>query len=244
MGAAFQSLYSVTALVELTFDAYCRGWSAEDVFLQLRAEEFVQTGGVASLAIAGMPNPESITRELFARWLSLLYMTFAQLGVPRPSTASNDDGWAWAGGPIAELQSASEAQSMADFVMRMLQRRARQEEEGTSVDWNAVRMRVHIARCVDNSHPLQEWTRVHALMAELGSPSGGDGLPWAADMVAADCAVEQGGRWTGLTLVKVEDESFLDNSPATQLIGQQISLVDMAYDHAKRQLEMLQQLAS
>lgn len=137
MGAACQSLYAVTALVELAFDAYCRGWSAEDVFLQLRTEEFVQTGGVASLAIAGVPNPDSVTRELFARWLSLLYMTYAQLGVPRPPSASNQDGWAWAGGGIMGDRSAAEAQSMADFVMHMLQQRAR-EEGGGDVDWNAV----------------------------------------------------------------------------------------------------------
>lgn len=136
MGAVYQSLYSVMALVELTFDAYCAGWSAEDVFLQLRTEEFVQAGGVAPLPIAGVPDPDSITRELFARWLSLLYMTYAQLGVPRPPTASNEDGWAWAGGSIMGDRSAAEAQSMADFVMHMLQQRARKEEG--EVDWNAV----------------------------------------------------------------------------------------------------------
>lgn len=82
-------------------------------------------------------------------------------------------------------------------------------------------------------------------MGSMDTSSSGDHLPWASDSVAADAAaVEAGGRWTDLSLVKVADESFVDNSPATQLIAQQVSLVTMAYDHARRQLQALQQLTS
>lgn len=78
---------------------------------------------------------------------------------------------------------------------------------------------------------------------EDNASSATDSLPFAPDTVATDgAAVEAGGRWTGLSLVKVEDVSVADNSPAAQLIAQQVSLVDMAYEHAKRQLEALQQL--
>lgn len=69
---------------------------------------------------------------------------------------------------------------------------------------------------------------MQARMAELDTASGGDGLPWAPDTAPADGGVEAGGRWSGLTLIKVEDGSLVDNSPTTQLIAQQVSLVDIA----------------
>lgn len=97
--------------------------------------------------------------------------------------------------------------------------------------------------------PPQEWQRVQTMVAQLDSDSGTpEALPWAADSVPGLTTDQQavgGGdtdtRWSGLTLVKVEDASLLE-SPATQLIAQQMSLVDMAYEHAKGQLTALQEM--
>ncbi len=94
-------------------------------------------------------------------------------------------------------------------------------------------------------HP-QEWQRVQTMVTQMDT-SAGDVLPWTADTADSvpqeEGAAQQGAdtRWSDLTLVKVEDASLLE-SPATQLIAQQVSLVDMAYAHARRQLMTLQEL--
>lgn len=57
------------------------------------------------------------------RWLSVVYMALAQLGVPRPALDAAD-GWAWAGAP-----AALEAHATADFVTATLRSRAASAEQ-------------------------------------------------------------------------------------------------------------------
>ena len=45
---------------------------------------WAQSGGVLPVGVAGMGSPQQISASLFANWLSLVYMTMAQLGVPHP----------------------------------------------------------------------------------------------------------------------------------------------------------------
>lgn len=42
------------------------------------------------------PPLQAINRQLFCTWVSLAYITMAQLGVPHPA-AQRRAGWAWAG---------------------------------------------------------------------------------------------------------------------------------------------------
>lgn len=60
--------------------------------------------------------------------------------MPRPPEASFQEGWAWAGASVLQERSAEEALSMANFVSHVLQQKAKQEEVGGDIDWNAVRV--------------------------------------------------------------------------------------------------------
>ena len=60
------------------------------MFGRLQDEEFAQSGGVGQLKVARLPGTSSVTAALLTRWLSLVYMTLAQLRVAFPG--------GWAGG--------------------------------------------------------------------------------------------------------------------------------------------------
>lgn len=91
-----------------------QGLAADELFSQLEEAEFAQSGGLLPMASQPAANSASaegagecqplpapapaheITQKLLSSWISLSYMTLAQLHVPYPAAAERV-GWAWAG---------------------------------------------------------------------------------------------------------------------------------------------------
>lgn len=126
-GAALGYLRPARCFVETTIFSYVSGWTADDIFLALKDEEFAQSGGLYKIRPHGGTN---VSATLFARWLSIIYMTMAQMGIAHPR-ASESTGWAWVcalesmddgeGGPL-------EAHGVADFVSHTLKNSMIKEE--------------------------------------------------------------------------------------------------------------------
>ena len=81
---------------------------------------------------------------LFGRWLSIVYMTMAKLGVSHPK-AAEAQGWAWVcslqsqqqGNAVAitdDVGGSLEAHGIYDFVVHTLEEKQETESEGEEVD--------------------------------------------------------------------------------------------------------------
>jgi hypothetical protein len=115
VGAVIGSSYSKQAFVLAALEAYEAGIPAEVLHKQLAEAEFAQTGGL----VPALPQPEvlvDINRTLFGRWLSLVYMSAAQMNAVFPA-AGQHSGWAWYGG-----EDEVQANAMAGFVAQTLLR--------------------------------------------------------------------------------------------------------------------------
>ncbi len=144
--AALGYLVGARMFVETAAHLYVCGWTADEVFLSLSDFEFEQGGGF-QVRIARPPGGTSVSQALFARWLSIVYMTMAKLGVAHPK-AAQAEGWAW----VCSLQSNTsstdllesgdfggslEAHGIFDFVVKTLQDKAESESEEEDVDLDA-----------------------------------------------------------------------------------------------------------
>jgi hypothetical protein len=115
VGAVLGAPYSLKAFVLGALEAYEAGVPAEALHKQLAEQEFEQTGGL----VPALPLPEvtvDVNRKLFGRWLSLVYMSAAQLNAVFPGAAQHS-GWAWYGG-----EDEVQANAMAGFVGQTLTR--------------------------------------------------------------------------------------------------------------------------
>lgn len=132
MGAAMGWLYSAWDFVEQCTKCYSQGWPADEVHGKLNDEEFAQSGGMTQIRVARMPGYANVTALVLARWLSLTYITLAQLRVVFPG-ASQQDGWAWVRGS-AGLHDGTEpttleAYGLADFVVHTIRNEEQREQE-------------------------------------------------------------------------------------------------------------------
>jgi len=133
-GAALGYQRSAKYFVRTAAYSYVSGWTADEIFLALRDEEFAQSGGMMNgIKVARPPGGNNVSATLFARWLSIIYMTMAQLGIAHPK-ASESSGWAWvcALDSIDENESSGplEAHGVSDFVSHTLRNRSFRQDEG------------------------------------------------------------------------------------------------------------------
>jgi hypothetical protein len=199
MGAVQGLLFPALEFVDTAIAAYKGGMTADDVVGQLSRSEINQTGGVVPIGVQQLPGP-AISAALFSQWVSLTYITLAQLGTEHPLSRS-ELGWAWASPVVlasvesideedadqvagrAESFSASalEAHGVADFVAGAL-RQARNEEEEEE--------------------------------------------DWMGEGRAVEGAKQEGNEKDGF-LMRIEDPNLSMTSPTAMIIGQQLGLVRM-----------------
>lgn len=134
-GAALGYQRSAKYFVKTAAYSYVSGWTADEIFLALRDEEFAQSGGMMNgIKVARPPGGNNVSATLFARWLSIIYMTMAQLGIAHPK-ASESSGWAWvcALDSIDENESSGplEAHGVSDFVSHTLRNRSSFRQSGS-----------------------------------------------------------------------------------------------------------------
>ena len=143
--AALGYLVGARTFIETAGHMYVCGWTADDVYLALEEEEFEQGGGF-QVRVARPPGGTSVSQALFSRWISIVYMTMATLGVAHPKAAQSE-GWAWvcslqkgatsSGGLSSVDATASsfdfggslEAHGVFDFVVHTLQEKAESESD-------------------------------------------------------------------------------------------------------------------
>lgn len=208
MGAVQGLLYPALEFVDTAIAAYTSGMTADDVVGQLSRSEINQTGGVVPIGVQKLPGP-AISAALFSQWVSLTYITLAQLGIEHPLSRS-EVGWAWASPVVlASVESideedsdqvvgrggsfsasALEAHGVADFVAGAL-RQARNEEEEEEEEGGAM----------------------------------GEGR-------AVEVAKQEGNEKDGF-LMKIEDPNLSMTSPTAMIIGQQLGLVRMVMQRVR-----------
>ncbi|KAI3428594.1 hypothetical protein D9Q98_007417 [Chlorella vulgaris] len=203
MGAAQGFLFPAWDFAQQAIQCYSNGWIADDVYKQLQDEEFAQTGGMA-LQVARLPGTSNVTAAVFARWLSLVYMTLVQLGAVF-SGAAQRDGWAWVSGtgrsPAADAGQEGEEEAAA-------------QPEGTA-SLEAYGLADFVLNTIRNEE-----------QKELLS-GGGVGLAEAAAVEGVLAPPPAGRQQDQQGFVSLEDPSLLETSPAMLVMGQQISLVQM-----------------
>lgn len=134
-GAALGYLRSVKAFVKESFKCYLQGWTADELFSALQDEEFAQSGGVTRFGVANVPGGKNVSAALFARWLSITFITLAQLGIPHPG-ATEQVGWAWVCSIVPEDEQVGglEAHGVADFVSSTLRLATMSDEDSDEGD--------------------------------------------------------------------------------------------------------------
>ena len=150
--AALGYLVGARAFVETAGHAYVCGWTADDVYLSLEGGEFEQGGGF-QVQVARPPGGTSVSQALFSRWLSIVFMTMAKLGVVHPKASDPEaTGWAWVcslHGPghssgsmdptssTEDIGGSLEAHGIFDFVVHTLMEKAESESEEEEIDLDA-----------------------------------------------------------------------------------------------------------
>lgn len=146
-GAALGYLMPAQTFVETAAYCYVSGWTADEIYLSLKQDEFVQSGGLVK--VGRPPGGTNISATLFARWLAIVYMTMARIGIAHPKAAVAV-GWAW----VCSLNTSNddededyggslEAHGVFDFVSHTLASfeapvEAQQETTRPDVDMDAV----------------------------------------------------------------------------------------------------------
>ena len=146
--AALGYLVGARTFVETAGHLYVCGFTADDVYLALDQAEFEQGGGF-QVRVARPPGGTSVSQALFSRWLSIVYMTMAKLGVAHPK-AAQAEGWAWvcslqsqakaSGDPTGgsgDIGGSLEAHGVFDFVVHTLHEKAESESEEEEIDLDA-----------------------------------------------------------------------------------------------------------
>lgn len=210
MGAAMGWLYPAWDFVEQCCECYSNGWAADEVYGRLNDEEFAQSGGVAHLRVARLPGNSNVTAAVMARWISLTYMTLAQLRVVFPG-ATQQDGWAWVGGAAGWHDGGEgtslEAYGLADFVVHTVRNEERREQEQGG------------SAASGGSASSDE--------GELQAGSGDGEAPLLVEGVLLRAPSEPLERRPQPGFVRLEDPGLLATSPTTLMMSQQISLVQM-----------------
>eukprot|EP00887_Chlorella_sp_A99_P005042 scaffold4.g5042.t1 len=245
IGAASGISYAAEDFVDTAAECYSQGWSAEEVFTMLRVQEFEQSGGLVPIGLAQPPGGRNISAALFARWISICYVTLAQLGARFPGSTSRV-GWAWvalaSGRGGGEQGSASsmdgeddagvppglEAHGVADFVAHTLS--LEDERERQQVGAAAAPAPAHQAGA-----PPGDASAPAAVAGVLALPK----LATQRDATAAasDAAAAQ----PSPGFLSMEDPHLARTSPTALLFSQQIELVRMA--RRRRQLWLALQQA-
>lgn len=124
-GAALGYLVCAKSFVETAAHCYVSGWTADEIYSSLLREEFEQSGGLVK--VARPHGGTNVSAALFARWLSIVYMTMAKLGVAHPRAAT-EEGWGWVSSLGGEQDASDdggfsgslEAHGVYDFVCHTL----------------------------------------------------------------------------------------------------------------------------
>ncbi|KAG2490115.1 hypothetical protein HYH03_011421 [Edaphochlamys debaryana] len=217
MGAVLGSTWSLDKFVEAIRVAYDQGVAADELFAELDEREFAQSGGL--LPISSQPPAagssqlpvapqHEITKTLLSSWISLSYMTLAQLAVPYPS-AGEKLGWAWAG-----FGDPIEAIGMNDFVGNVIRQMAGGDPRTTPAPPPPPDM---VAQNLGPAGGEEEEEEEGASEGE--EEPAGKGL----EQLSKERRPRRSG--PGSPLLRVQDDSLSSTSTAFRVLSQQVTLV-------------------
>ncbi|CAK0785333.1 hypothetical protein CVIRNUC_008540 [Coccomyxa viridis] len=137
IGAQAKSLYAVQAFIKQARRCYGKGWSVQELYEQLTSEEKYQgtSGGALQVRTPNPADQQRLSGHVFAQWLSIAYMTFAQMGAPPGHGNENKTGWAWIDTQPGQHLQILEAYRLADLVGNTLRLQAERDamESGKSL---------------------------------------------------------------------------------------------------------------
>ncbi|KIY96978.1 hypothetical protein MNEG_10984 [Monoraphidium neglectum] len=226
MGAVLGAPYSLQQFLAAAADAYAAGHSAAELLGALKGDEFLQAGGLLPVAAPGPGTEVDITRQLFARWLSSAYFTFASLGAAfPPAAAAAKPGWAWAG-----AGDEVEANALAAFVAQTLARVEAEEAEAAAVGAAAdVPVEAdQLAARISTLHntPLSPCA---TLCIARANPEAAEQLQAVSQQIAEE--IREKGTKMGRpvpSMVKLPDPSIAETSSALVAWRQQLAVVEGA----------------
>ncbi|KAK9815214.1 hypothetical protein WJX72_000077, partial [[Myrmecia] bisecta] len=216
MGAALESRYAADVFVEEAWQCYRAGYSVQDLYSQLNEEEFQQSGGLIPIGVEGTREKQQINARLFARWLSLVYMTLVQLGLPYPGAARRS-GWAWVLDDTSTDEDVIEAHRLSDFVGNTLKNAESVSSFGSAAQVSADA----------HAEPESEAARLvrqhkEEVQSRQGAHSGQQEQPAAAQKQPP-------------SFVVLEDPGLNKTSSSLAVFRQQMMLILMARDLVNRQ---------
>eukprot|EP01025_Chloroclados_australasicus_P024738 TRINITY_DN24810_c0_g1_i2.p3 TRINITY_DN24810_c0_g1~~TRINITY_DN24810_c0_g1_i2.p3 ORF type:complete len:299 (-),score=36.98 TRINITY_DN24810_c0_g1_i2:345-1241(-) len=126
IGSIMGNVLSLNQFVIKAWEGYVKGYSVDKILHVIKGYEFLQQTDLipVGIVVSGQANPESVNMNIFGRRLSIVYMTWAQLGYPIANLNDQEEGWA-----IPSDQDASEAIDLAAFVTKQLQSYEQQQQQ-------------------------------------------------------------------------------------------------------------------
>ena len=179
----------------------------------------VQSGGVLAIQIANLPGNRNVSAAVFARWLSLVYMSLAQMGVPHPG-AMEQDGWAWVsgGGASSASSSSAGAQEVAS---------GSSEGSGESTTLEAYGLADFVVHTLRNEERKEQQRGAGRTPGSGGSGSSGGDAAAAGEGAVEGVLLRKPKEVLRQGFVSIEDPNLLSTSPTALVMSQQISLVQV-----------------
>ncbi|CAL8465195.1 g4730 [Coccomyxa elongata] len=177
VGAHLQLLYSVQAFVEKAYVCYRLGYTVQELYEAIAPEEVVHgTSGALPVAADSAAESHRANKLLFGQWLSIVYMTYAQMGAKREGGAVDAEGWAWVETPETSDRGVIEAYRLADFVKNTLRIQAEAEEKesgGLEVTRTAAEaaFREHFKKSDEVSRMVQKQVEEGTSVVKVEDPS-------------------------------------------------------------------------
>jgi hypothetical protein len=241
-GAALGFLRSAKAFIDAAGEAYAAGWTVDEVLDALEDEEFAQSGGALPFALARPSRRgQAITAAVFARWLSVVYMALAQLGVPFPN-AGQQLGWAWtsraavmAGWSSIDMEDSDvqgpEGSAIASSSSAAAAPQNSNQEEmglqayGLAEFVQSALQRAEQSDAEGSASDEEGYARKEPIVSEAQAA-----VQAAATAAAAEGGASQSTAYEGFSMVVVEDPHLGETSSFVLMMSQLISLVRLTRD--------------
>eukprot|EP00210_Caulerpa_lentillifera_P004139 g3945.t1 len=121
MGGTLGSVFCIDRFITSVMESFTLDLTAKELIKGVSEEEYKQAWNLLSVLDTGVDRTEaSITRQLFGRWVSIVFITLAESGLAHALSTSSS-GWAWA----FEIQSDEdmfEMTNLTQFVQNALRR--------------------------------------------------------------------------------------------------------------------------
>ena len=238
-GAAMGYLRSAKFFVAIATKAYDMGFTVDDILDHLNDEDFIQSGGVMRFKLAQpLQHNQPITLPLFARWISVVFMSLVQLGAPY-NGPKNQIGWAWTSRAVATTTRWSLEESSSEDGENKGEKPSTALEE-FGVDLSSNEKNASDTQYAAQAYALSDFVHSALAAAELSDIESSDDERSSEDSREVEKAISEGiasgatqpiTHYDGFSLVGIEDSKLRETSSFALMMSQLISLVRLTRAH-------------